>query len=121
MLKRLPQSIENIKNLIILDLSHNKLLYLPATIIRLNLRYLDISMNPFQLQRRVRYRIQVQSLVKLTVNIVLQYRFVISFNFSHTNTNTNTHTHTHTHSSRVYVCTQMFLFTYLLCYTIFCL
>jgi len=102
MLKRLPQSIGNIQNLIILDLSYNKLLYLPVAIIHLNLLYLDISMNPFQIHvLRLQYRIQVQSLIKLSANIVLQYRFVVSFNLSHTR-DTHTHTHTHTQRARVY-------------------
>jgi len=117
MLKRLPQSIGNIQNLIILDLSYNKLMYLPVAIIHLqNLLYLDISMNPFSIHElHMQYRIRVQNLVKLSANIVLQYRFVSIY-----------HTNTHTHQTRV--CTQKsffsylsFFFTYLLCYTIFCL
>jgi len=83
MLKRLPQSIGNVQNLIILDLSYNKLLYLPVAIIHLNLRYLDISMNPFQIHDYHVHRIGVQSLFKLSANIVLQYRFVVSFIHMH--------------------------------------
>jgi len=118
MLKRLPQSIGNIKNLIILDLSYNKLMYLPVVMIHLqNLLYLDISMNPFQIHKlHMLYQIRVQSLVKLSANIVLQYRFVVSFNLSHK----HIHAHTHTHTKHARACVhKVFLFMYLLCYIIF--
>ncbi|XP_018313957.1 uncharacterized protein [Mycetomoellerius zeteki] len=46
LLGRLPQGIENVRNLSILDLSYNKLIYLPAGITNLRLQTIDITMNP---------------------------------------------------------------------------
>jgi len=94
MLKCLPQSIGNIQNLNILDMSYNKLLYLPISMLLLKeLEYLDITMNSFETQEyelnkqyieqnNKRNNIQVQNFVTLSANIVLQYRFVASSNLS---------------------------------------
>jgi len=90
--------MENLRNLNFLDLSYNKLLYLPLSMLMAqNLEYLDITRNSFRIQKyeqnNERNKIQVQSLVILSANIVLKYRFVASSKlfFSHK------HTHTHTH------------------------
>jgi len=94
MLKCLPQSIGNIQNLNTLDMSYNKLLYLPISMLLLKeLEYLDITMNSFQTQEyelnkqyieqnNKRSNVQVQRFVTLSANIVLQYRFVASSNLS---------------------------------------
>jgi len=94
MLKCLPQNIGNIQYLNILDMSYNKLLYLPISMLLLKeLKYLYITMNSFQTQEyeltkqcieqnNERSNVQVRSLVTLSANIVLHYRFVVSFNLS---------------------------------------
>jgi len=94
-LRSLPQSIGNVQNLNILHLSYNKLLYLPISILSLEeLEHLDISENPFRIQKykqnNEQNNVRVQSLLILSANIVLKYRFVASSKLFFT------HTHTHT-------------------------
>jgi len=81
MLQRLPRDIINLKNLEILDVSYNWLLYLPPTLFFVNqsLRTLDISMNPF-LSTDLHYTVGeynvIPSLIELSSNILLNHRFV---------------------------------------------
>jgi len=107
MLRSLPQSIGNVRNLDLLDLSYNKLLYLPISILLLQLEYLNIGMNPFRTQEYKQNNEQnnVQSLIILSANIVLQHRFVA---FSNLPTHTRAHARvcTRMHTPRT-ACTRM--------------
>jgi len=119
MLRSLPQSIGNVRNLNILDLSYNKLLYLPITMLLLKeLEYLDITMNLFRIQEyeenneqcnkqnNEQNNVRVQSLVILSANIVLQHRFVVFFQIvslslsHHTHTYARARAHAHTQRTR---------------------
>jgi len=96
MLKSLPQSIGNLQNLHILNLSYNILLYLPISMFWLKeVEHLDITMNSFRIQKyeqnNEQNNVRVQSLVILSANIVLQHRFVASsklFLITHTHART---------------------------------
>ncbi|XP_012057176.1 PREDICTED: uncharacterized protein LOC105620282 [Atta cephalotes] len=74
MLRRLPQGIEKVRNLSILDLSHNMLMYLPAGIINLRLQTIDISMNPLVASRSNWInKIIFPSLIQFAAKVLQQY------------------------------------------------
>ena len=81
MLKCLPQGIEKVQNLSILDLSHNMLMYLPAGINYLRLQTLDISMNPLVVDRpEFINEIIIPSLTQFAAKVLHQYcRYVVFF------------------------------------------
>ncbi|XP_011063468.1 PREDICTED: uncharacterized protein LOC105151459 [Acromyrmex echinatior] len=74
MLKCLPQGIEKVQNLSILDVSHNMLMYLPAGINYLRLQTLDISMNPLVVDRpEFINEIIIPSLTQFAAKVLHQY------------------------------------------------
>ncbi|XP_018346869.1 PREDICTED: uncharacterized protein LOC108751276 [Trachymyrmex septentrionalis] len=74
MLEHLPQGIEKVRNLSILDLSHNMLMYLPAGITNLQLQTIDISMNPLVVSRpNWINKIMFPSLIQFGAKVLHQY------------------------------------------------
>jgi len=78
MLRCLPQSIGNIQNLKILDVSYNLLIYLPGTILHLRLQTLDISMNT-NLTKIIycHYNRVIPNLAEISFATLQRHRFVV--------------------------------------------
>jgi len=77
MLRCLPQTIGDIQSLKILDVSYNLLMYLPATIIRLRLQTLDISMNTYLTKTIYQCNHMTPNLTEISLATLQRHRFVI--------------------------------------------
>jgi len=77
MLRCLPQSIGNIQSLKILDVSYNFLVYLPATILHLQLQILDISLNTHLTKFKFGHNHVNPNLTEISFATLQRYRFVI--------------------------------------------
>jgi len=77
MLRCLPQTIGNLQSLKILDVSYNLLMYLPATIIRLRLQTLDISMNTYLTKTIYQNNFVIPNLTEISVATLQRHRFDI--------------------------------------------
>jgi len=77
MLKCLPQSIGNIQSLEILDVSYNLLVYLPGTILHMELQILDISMNTYLVKHINQNNYVTPSLAEISFAILQRHRFVV--------------------------------------------
>ena len=84
----LPQSIGILQSLKCLNVSYNKLLSLPGTFRFFRLMYLDMKMNKFgykfnhDLCRKITVRIQIPTLVERSAKIFLTSRFLSFIVFS---------------------------------------
>jgi len=77
MLRCLPQTIGDMQSLKILDVSYNLLMYLPATIIRLRLQILDISMNTHLMKITYRQYYMTPNLAEISFATLQRHRFVV--------------------------------------------